>query len=121
MISVFINSKNNQKIHKTTMALVITPARPQLCVDDDKIHHMLRRFPKTCRVVMVMDCWHSGTICDLSYNQLMGQSIRSFIIRDEGGNASTNNITVTASESDTIYGSGSTVLSIDDSTKWFLT
>ena len=36
-------------------------------ITDDVIASYLARIPKTCRVVCIFDCCHSGTVCDLTY------------------------------------------------------
>lgn len=37
-------------------------------IRDDDVRLMLSKFPKECNIFMVMDCCHSGSVCDLQYN-----------------------------------------------------
>ena len=63
----YVRDRNGDEADGRDEALVPSDYQTAGLLIDDEIKLVLSRFPAFCRVVMVMDCCHSGTIADLSY------------------------------------------------------
>ena len=73
----YVPDKNGDEADGKDECLVPSDYQTHGLITDDVIHTILAGIPASCRVTMVMDCCHSGTICDLVYRSVEPGKITS--------------------------------------------